>query len=371
MQEFEQPGYLENTISPTCPSCGSNLAYSAEAKKIACSYCGYTEDIDHSNDKIVEKSLSEAVESSRDFSPEEVGKKVFDCGNCGAKFMVESDQIKVSCGFCASRNVNLEAYDHQYIQPIGIIPFYISRFEAEKIFEKWINQGWFHPNKLKKLAAVEDLHGLYIPFWTYDAQTESSWSGEAGTYYYETQTVRIKGKMQTQQVRKVRWQYRSGRLSHFFDDVLVIASGGLEQRHVERILPFRLEEAVNFDPRLIVGWESEIYNLEVDEGYQVAERIMDDKIRNMCSAQLGGDTQRNLHVESSKSDQTFKHIVLPLWLCSYVYNNKVFHFTINGQTGKVRGKKPLSWAKIAFLILLFVLLIAGIWYLRESGVLRD
>ncbi len=371
MQEFEDSGYLENTISPDCPSCGSNLAYSAEAKKIACNYCGYTEDIDHSNDKVVEKSLHDAVESAKDFIPEHVGKKVFDCGSCGAKFMVESDQIKVGCGFCGSKNVNLEAYDHQYIQPIGIIPFYISRFEAEKIFDKWINRGWFHPNKLKRLAAVEDLHGLYIPFWTYDAQTESSWRGEAGTYYYETRQVRIKGRMQTKQVRKVRWQYRNGRLSHFFDDVLVVASGGLQQRHVERILPFRLEEVVNFDARLMVGWESEIYNLEVDAGHQVADRVMDDKIRNMCSAQLGGDTQRNLHVESSKSDQTFKHIVLPLWICSYMYNNKIYHFTINGQTGKVNGKKPISVVKIAFLILLVVLFFIGVWYLRESGVFRS
>ncbi len=371
MQEFESPNYLEDTLSPTCPSCGSNLAYSAEVKKIACSYCGYTEDIDNNNDKVVEQSLHRAVESAHNYVPEEIGKKVFDCENCGAKFMVESDQIKVSCGFCGSRNVNLEAYNHQYIQPIGIIPFYISRFEAEKIFDRWIKRGWFHPNKLKRLAAVEDLHGLYIPFWTYDAQTESSWRGEAGTYYYVTKRVRVNGRMQTQRVRKTRWQYRSGRLSHFFDDVLVIASGGLAQKHAERVLPFRLEEVVNFDPRLLVGWESEVYRLEVDEGYQVADRIMDDKIRNMCSAQLGGDTQRNLHVESSKSNQTFKHIILPLWLCSYVYNDKIYHFTINGQTGKVHGKKPLSWVKISFLILIFILFLVGVWYLRESGVLRD
>ncbi len=365
-----QSSYLENTISPDCPSCGSNLAYSAEHKKISCDYCGYQEEIDHSNDKIVEQSLKEAVHSARDYTPEALGKKVFDCGNCGAKFMVETEQVKVNCGFCGSKNVNLEAYDHKYIQPIGIIPFYISRFEAERIFEKWINRGWFHPSKLKRLAAVEDLHGIYIPFWTYDAQTESQWRGEAGYYHYETKQVRINGRMQTKQVRKTRWKYRSGNLSHFFDDVLVVASGGLEQKHINRVLPFRLEELVNFDGRLMVGWESEVYQTEVDEGHQIADRIMDDKIRNMCSAQLGGDTQRNLSVESHKSGQTFKHIVLPLWICSYMYNNKVYHFTINGQTGKVNGQKPLSWVKIAFLISLFFLFLFGVWYLRESGVLR-
>jgi DNA-directed RNA polymerase subunit RPC12/RpoP len=366
----QQSGYLENTISPTCPSCGSNLAYSAELKKIACDYCGYKEDIDHSNDKILEQSLQDAVNSSGSYVPEDVGKKVFDCQNCGAKFMVEAEQVKVNCGFCGSKNVNLEAFDHKYIQPIGIVPFYISRFEAEKIFEKWIRRGWFHPNKLKRLAAVEDLHGIYIPFWTYDAHTESEWQGEAGYYYYETKMVRINGKMKSKQIRKTRWKYRSGHLTHFFDDVLVVASGGLEQKHIERVLPFRLEEMVNFDGRLMVGWESEVYKIEVDEGHQVADKIMDHKIRNMCSAQLGGDTQRNLYVDSNKSQQTFKHVVLPLWICSYMYNNKIYQFTINGQTGKVNGQKPLSWGKIAILILVFVLFLVGVWYLRESGVLR-
>lgn len=366
MQEFEASRYLENTISPTCPSCGSELSYSAEVKKIACNYCGYTEDIDQGNDKVVEQSLHDAMEVASSFIPEEVDKKVFDCQNCGSKVMVESDQVKVGCGFCGSKNINLEAYDHQYIQPVGIVPFYISRFEAEKIFAKWLKQGVFHPNKLKRLAAVEDLHGIYIPFWTYDAETESSWRGEAGHYYYETRRVRVNGKMQTKQVRKVRWTYRTGRLSHFFDDVLVVASGGLVQKDIERVLPFQLKEVVNFDPKLMAGWESEIYSLEVDDGYQVADKIMDNKIRNMCSAQLGGDTQRNLYIESGKSAQTFKHIVLPLWLCSYMYNNKLYHFTINGQTGKVYGQKPLSWAKITLTIILVLAIIFGIWYLGEG-----
>lgn len=371
MQEFQENQYLESTFALPCPSCGSQLAYSAEYKKITCAHCGYKEEIDNSKDKVVEQSLAEAVNKVPDFVPEKSGKKVFDCENCGAKFMVESDKVKVKCGFCGSAKVNLEAFDHQYIQPVGIIPFYVSRDEAEQVFSKWIRQGWFHPNKLKKLAAVEDLHGMYIPFWTYDAQTFSEWSGEAGYYYYETVTVRIDGRMQTKQVQKTRWQYRNGQLSHFFDDILVVASGGLEQRHIERVLPFRLEEVVNFDPRLIFGWESEIYSLEVDKGYQVADQIMDNKIRNMCSAQLGGDTQRNLHVSSEKQSQTFKHIILPLWLCSYTYNNKTYHFTINGQTGRVNGKKPVSWFKIVFLILVFALFIFGIWYLRESGVLAN
>ncbi|MEM1319577.1 MAG: hypothetical protein AAGG75_04935 [Bacteroidota bacterium] len=371
MQENEEAGYLEESLHLPCPSCGSGLSYSAEKKKISCDYCGYLEEVDNSSDKVVEQSLNQAVKKVKDFSPEASGKKVFDCQNCGAKFMVEQDEVNVSCGFCGSTNVNLEAFKHQYIQPIGIIPFYISRQEANVLFKKWVKKGVFHPNKLKTMASVELLHGVYIPFWTYDAHTESDWSGERGDYYYVSKQVRVNGKMETRQERKIRWSRRSGHLRHFFDDVLVIASGGLEQKYVERILPFRLGEVVNFDPRLLVGWETEVYQLEVDEGYQVADQIMDHKIRNMCSAQLGGDTQRNLRVSSHKEGQTFKHIYLPIWICAYNYNNKTYRFSINGQTGRVHGKKPLSWVKIAITVLFFILLIVGVWYLRESGVLKE
>ncbi len=370
MQIYEEDQHLNDLLHLPCPSCGSQLAYSAEKKKISCGYCGYLEEVNTANDQVVERSLNEAIDSVAEYSPEEIDKKVCKCDGCGAEFMVESNIPKASCGFCGSEKVNVQAFDHQYIKPVGIIPFYISKVEAEKHFTKWINQGFFHPNKLKKLASMENLHGVYIPFWTYDAQTEANWSGEAGYHYNETIRVNVNGQMKAQNVSKIRWQYRKGNLKHFFDDVLVVASGGLKQKEISKALPYRLEEVVNFDPRLMIGWEAEVYKLQVDEGFQVADKIMDDRLRNMCSAQLGGDTQRNLHVHSSKHSQTFKHIILPLWICSYRYQNEIFHFFINGQTGRVSGKKPISWFKVGFLILLFILFIIGVWYLRESGVFR-
>jgi len=273
-----------------CPSCGSQLRYSAAVQQLSCEYCGYEEEIDRGKDRVVEQSLAVAAAQAKDFSPKEIDQQVFDCQSCGAKFMVETDDVHITCGFCGSRNVNLDAYEHQYIQPIGIVPFYVSRREANDHFSRWIKRGWFHPNKLKTLSKIENLHGIYIPFWTYDAQTESDWKGEAGHYYYVTKQVRVNGKMQTKRIRKTRWRWRSGHLSHFFDDILVVASRALGQQDMERILPYHLQEVVNFDPRFMAGWETEIYSLEVDKGYQVADQIMNHKIRNMCSAQLGGDT---------------------------------------------------------------------------------
>ncbi len=332
---------------------------------MACGHCGFSEDYSRSNDQLIENPLNEAVLAAPMQVIEDIGKKVFDCQSCGSKFMVESDKVKVKCGFCGSDNVNVEAFEHQYIKPAGIIPFQISREKSEEGFKKWIKKGWFHPNKLKHLAVMDDLHGIYIPFWTYDAMTDSSWVGEAGYHYYETQQIRVNGQMQTQQIQRTRWQSKSGQLKHFFDDILVVASHGLKQEDIDKIFPYKLDEVVNFDPKLMLGWEGEIYDVEVDEGYDSANRIMDRRLHDLCSMELGGDEQRGLHIQTRKYLKTFKHIILPLWISSYRYQNKLYHFTINGQTGKVGGKKPISPFKVAFAIITFILIIVGVVLLAQ------
>ncbi len=362
---MDQSEIIKKAYNYPCPGCGGKLAYSAEKKKIACAYCGFAEDYSRANDQLIEHPLEEAIEEAPKQVLEDIGKKVFDCNNCSSKFMVESDKIKVKCGFCGSNNVNVEAFEHRYIKPAGIIPFQIPKEIAQQRWRKWINQGFFHPSKLKRMAVMDDLHGIYIPFWTYDAQTDSKWSGQRGTHYYETKMVRVNGQMQSQQVQNTRWEHRSGRLKHFFDDILVVASHGLDQNDLNRIFPYKLDQVVNFDPKLMLGWEGEIYSVEVDDGYQIADKIMDRRLRDLCEIQIGGDEQRGVVIQTEKYLKTFKHIILPLWISSYQYQNKIYHFTINGQTGRVGGKKPYSPYKIAFAILLFVLIILGVIFLAE------
>ncbi|MEM7102684.1 MAG: hypothetical protein AAF502_06065 [Bacteroidota bacterium] len=364
--DIDHNSALENLLALPCPSCGSELSYSAEHKKISCNHCGYKEEVDDANDLVRELSLSKAVSEAKSYSPEAIGKKVFDCQNCGAKFLLDAKVVKVKCSFCASRNVNVEAFEHNFIQPMGVIPFQIPEEEADEKFDSWIKKGWFHPTKLKRMASKDVLNGMYVPFWTFDAQTETDYSGQAGYHYYVSETVRTGDKTTTRQVKKTRWEYRSGHLSHFFDDILVVAANKIKQSLIERILPFQLSKMVNFDPRLLSGWEAEVYDIELNEGYNRADTIMDRKIRELCKQAIGGDVQRNVRTQSHKFNQTFKHVLLPVWLCSYVYMDKTYQFAINGQTGKIKGEKPISWVKIGFLIFLFVAIIMAIYFWKTQ-----
>lgn len=356
------------THTEHCPSCGYHLVYSASKKAVHCNHCGYLEEMYRESDLIVESRLQDGLVELSDFEPEIPEHSGYHCDNCGASVIVEHNRVTLQCGFCGSKSVNQTAIQSNFIQPIGIIPFYLSRKEAETQFKKWIKQGFFHPSKLKSKSQMDQLNGIYIPFWTFDAHTEAKWQGEAGEYYYTQRQVRINGRVQIQQQRQVRWNRKSGYLRHFFDDITVAGSDNLDHALVNRILPYRLDEAINYHDKYVLGWEAEVYNIELDAAYDLADKIIDYKLRHMCAAQLGGDTQRNLHVESHKSDQTYKLLVLPLWISTYRYNNKIYHFMINGQTGRVYGKKPISYFKVAIMILLFSLFIFSIYYLREGQV---
>lgn len=353
----------EKITQLACPTCGGQLTYSAEKKKISCGHCGYSEDVTKANDMIKEQSLQSAYNQMRSFTPASVQKKVVECQSCRSQLMIDEKDVSVRCNFCGSEKVNEASFTKNLIQPQGIIPFVITKKDSVEKFRKWIKEGWFRPNALKRLAQLGDLHGIYVPFWTFDAETNSNWSGEAGFYYYETESYYENGEHKTRQVRRTRWEWRSGSFSKDFDDVLIVASKGLPRNIIEKIYPFRLNEATNYDPKVMVGWEAEIYSVEVNDGYKMAEDVMDNEIRAIARRELGGDTQRGLSVSTDKWGQTFKHLILPVWLCTYRYNNKSYQFAVNGQTGKINGEKPFSWVKITLFILFLIAIGVGIYFL--------
>lgn len=340
-------------ISVPCAACGAEMLYDPESQGLKCNHCGNKKELPRASDMVIERSFSEAFSLSaapRGFSVET---KTFHCNNCGSNTAVDPDEVSFSCPFCGSTNVNEDAHKSKVIRPSGILPFVITREKALGAFRTWIGKGFFRPGKLKRLAKLDKINSVYLPFWTYDADTASHWTAQAGYHYYVTESYTdSNGNSQTRQVQKTRWVPVDGYYEQSFNDVLILASHGLKQRDSDRIAPYDLEEVVNYDSRFILGHQSEVYQKDVQEGYKVADDIMDNEIRSQVASRVPGDTHRSLNINTRKSGVTFKHILLPLWIAAYQFNNKTYRFTVNGQTGKIAGKKPLSWAKIIITILL-------------------
>jgi hypothetical protein len=148
-------------------------------------------------------------------------------------------------------------------------------------------------------------------------------------------------------------------VDHFFDDELEPASRGVQPEMLRRVEPFPTKELAPYNAGFLSGWVVERYQIDLVTAAQEAREDMDAAMERLCSAQVPGDTQRNLQIQSDYSGQTFKHILVPIWLLTYDYRTDHYQVVINGYTGAIAGKYPKSWVKIT-LAVFAVLAAAGL-----------
>jgi hypothetical protein len=184
-----------------------------------------------------------------------------------------------------------------------------------------------------------------------------------GDHYYVTESYTdSNGRSQTRSVQKTRWSAASGHVSNSFDDVLVCASHSLPEKLVNELEPWDLPELVKYNDNFLAGFITESYQTGLKDGFGKAKVRMEDRIRSSVRSDIGGDTQQITTLSTEYNDITFKHILLPLWISAYRYNNKVYRFTINARTGEVQGERPYSAIKIALLVIAIIGIIVGIVY---------
>ena len=345
-----------------CPACGGAAEWSATKRALVCPFCGTVSPMQPGavgGGPIEEKDLVAALraipESGRGW---QTATRSVKCQSCQAISVFKPERVAQTCDFCGSPA--LVPYDEikAPISPESVLPFKIDQGVVRDRVRAWYRSRWFAPNRFKSRAFTDTIHGLYLPYWTFDAQVGAQWTAEAGYYYYTTETYRdSNGNNQTRQVQHVRWEPASGALDHFFDDELVSASRGVPADLLRRIEPFPTKELVPYDSGYLSGWVVEQYQIDLVAAAQNSREVMDAKLRQLCAAQIPGDTYRALEVEADYSAQTFKHVLLPVWLLSYQYAGNTYRIVANGFTGAVAGKYPKSWIKIGFLVLVILIVL--------------
>jgi predicted RNA-binding Zn-ribbon protein involved in translation (DUF1610 family) len=360
-----------------CPSCGSEMDFDAATGTLVCAYCGHTSDVPTAQKAIQEYDLEAALQEMID-KPHDTGygdnKRSIKCESCGAVNTVDANVVSTECAFCGSNQVVPQEQVAQVIKPESLLPFQIDQGKAATLFRDWLGRGFFRPSPVKKIAkdARAKLQGVYLPFWTFDAQTSSWWRAEAGYYYYVTEqywATDEEGRrvQKSRQVQKVRWQPASGFLPLAFDDVLVPATDSVERNMIERIYPFDTGALVLYEPGYLSGWGAEAYTVDLRQGWETGQQIIDGRVREACGHRVPGDTYRNLQVDTAYSHLRFKHVLFPVWIASYRYNNKVYHFLVNGQTGEVQGQAPISWIRVTLVILAVAIVLAILFLLFSQG----
>ncbi len=354
----DQPG---NKHFP-CSSCGAKLEFSPGTASLKCPYCNHLNEIPQSADDIVELDFHEYLEKvSQHEESEEV--QTVKCNACGASSTLQPNISMSHCPFCGSQ-LHTEARTSRLIKPGAVIPFKVTQNKAMEQFRGWLGGLWFAPGGLKDYATREGaIKGIYIPYWTFDANSTSWYDGERGDYYYETEYYTAKNNIgdqeqRSRQVRHTRWRHTSGTVWQNFDDITVLAGYSLPPSIVERLKPWHMQELVPYQDAFMSGFQAEAYQLELGAGFSMAREEMDGIIRQAIASDIGGDDQRINSVKTQFDDITFKHILVPIWISAYKYGGKSYRFLINGATGKVQGERPWSIPKIALAVLVAVIIIA-------------
>lgn len=347
-----------------CGQCGAKLRFRPGTTSLTCEYCQHENPIPQSEEDIQELDYRETLSRLAD-SEEMVETRLIQCKSCGARTSLEANETASQCPFCDSDVVAVE--EKRLIRPRSLLPFEISREKARAGFKKWIAGRWFAPNRLKTYARTESkLNGLYVPYWTYDSNTTSWYTGQRGENYYVTETYQEDGKTKTRQVQKIRWYSVSGVVWNTFDDLLVLASKSLPEKYADRLEPWDLGQLESYRQEYLSGFRSESYQVDLEGGFEVAKSKMEGPIRSSIHRDIGGDHQRISSVRTQYDKVTFKHVLLPVWLSAYRYKEKVYRFLINGRTGEVQGERPWSWVKIVGLILAVLVLAGAIALLVSS-----
>ncbi len=342
----------------SCPACGAEAQWNPAKKALVCIYCG-TEapgELDEKTGTITENDLAQALRTvAKDSKGWKTEKRTVKCQSCQAISVFEPTQVGKTCDFCGSAQLIPHEQAQAPIQPESLLPFSVDETKVREDMREWYRTRWFAPNKLKKKAFTDTVHGIYLPYWTFDAQVHANWTAQSGYYYYTTETYRdSQGNTRTRRKRHTRWRPSSGSISHFFDDELVPGTKGVDGTLLKKIEPFPTKSLKPYDPGFLAGWTVEQYQIDLVSAAQHSRTRMDSKVRSMCASEVPGDTHRFLNVDANYSQQTFKHILVPVWLLTYRYHSKVYQVLINGFTGEIAGKYPKSFWKIFFLVIFLV-----------------
>lgn len=344
-----------------CPGCGNDLSFEATTGRLQCPSCGRSMSIEEApkteipNQSPMENSdigmfrpedipdecsyeyVGEENIPHREFSEDDVNE--YQCNNCGAIILADKDTTATHCSYCGSPVVLTDRLVGK-LAPAKVIPFRISRQEAQAKFQKWCKNGRFTPNSFRKADRVKNITGMYVPFWLFDMN---------GSGDVDATCTRVRSY--------TRGQYRNIETSYFhvyrkfnvnYMKVPVDASEKMNDELMDKLEPYNYSDLKSFELPYLSGFLAEKYNYTDSDLYpRIRERIneyLNDYIQSTLTGYASTKINRkDVHIKPNNAFYT----LLPVWMVCYDYKDSEHIFAMNGQTGKIVGKPPLDKGKIA------------------------
>ncbi|MCL2848335.1 MAG: hypothetical protein FWE13_06310 [Firmicutes bacterium] len=337
-------------MSPKCPGCGANLVFAPDKQALACEHCGNSVAVIAT--PAMRFPLSE-LQQSKDQKWENTA--VFECGNCGANEVVSSHAMSKFCAFCGSASV-VEKAELSGLKPNAVIPFKISKVQAKDKLVAWAKKKIFAPSRFKKGASNKDIDGVYKPAFTFDAQTSTQFNGVLSRV--ETHTVTINGRT-TVQSRTITFPI-SGTFQQGFDSLMIQACDSIKQRNLDKIQPFPDNSAKDFNNAYLFGFVASQHKRDGVACWDEARKTMEQRIRQAILAQHPGTSVVSFNMRTSYITASYRYILIPIFVGHFNYKNKLYQFFVNGDTGAITGKTPLSPLRILLAVSIGLGLVGGI-----------
>ena len=279
------------------------------------------------------------------------------CKGCGAKVEVSSDCTATECPYCGAKYVLAEKQE-EAIVPDGVVPFKVDKHKVKETFTKWINKRWLAPGKLKQLYESDKIQGIYLPYWTFDADVVCDYSAEGGKHR-KVEVKQEDGSTVTK--TETDWYNTHGRVKEFFDDVQVKGSKNMKASLLRGIEPYDTKKQLaSYSPEYLSGYGAECYTVPLEDAHSEANGIMETELRDLARKDVRKhyDEVRNIRIAPDYREETYKHILIPIYATAFTYGNKNYTVLINGQTGKIKGDYPKSPVKIGIIVAIVAAIVA-------------
>ena len=341
---------INDALQTKCPACGGMMAYSPKRKMLECVYCGSTKELDLTPAAVKENNYDKwAEQSDENLNEQTISTVEVKCQQCGAFTTLPPEKSSATCAFCGTPLIMQNAKERRFWQPNYILPFEFAKDKCNDSFNGWLSRKWFAPSKLKKGGVQTDgFKGVYLPFWTYDADTVTRYTGERGIDRRE-ESQDEKGNTTSRTVTD--WKTTRGTVQVGFDDVIVPATKALPNSILNDLVLWDLNKLVPYNPEFLAGFITDLYTIDFREGLIAAKGKMENEIEERVKEDIGGDRQRITEMYTMYNNVMFKLILLPLWISVFHFNGKAYQFVVNGRTGKITGNYPLDKLKVTLTIL--------------------
>ncbi len=333
--------------SYSCGACGGTVHFDPDTQNLKCEYCSSITEFTPPEIEIEAYDLEAGLEQcNTDWKQES---RVIHCDSCGAETVLEGRNTSQSCAFCDSPHVS-DIDSQPGIKPESLIPFQLCEAKAKQSFKKWIKGKFFADTKAKSAHRMDNIKGVYVPYWVFDTDTTTSYKGKRGK--------RVRTGSGKNRRTSTRWTNVSGVYEKNFRNVNICGSDQIKKMGLSEKMEYKFEELKGYSPVYLSGFVAEKYIRGVEDSWEICKNKIKKAIVSGIKRQIGGDRQQVTSMKTQYENTKYKHVLCPIFVSVYKYKDKEYPFIVNGQSGKIEGKYPLSVPKVIGAVVVALIVIS-------------